>query len=399
VRVANKGPVDVSYDLSYVGLTDVPGVSYSFPDGPNITVPAGGSTTFTVELTANAAAMKHVRDATMTATQGANPRYYMSEASGYVKLTAGSGTALRLPVSAAPRPASNMTTNHNYVLFTGSTGSTNVGLTGQDVNTGGAPPVDELSLVSAFELQGTSPATVPASSLASNADLKSIGVTSDYKATNSVVANATRIFFGITTYGKWSTPSDLQVNIFIDRDRDGTDDFQIINTAFADANGNLFDVFVSARRTLSPLGALTADSFLNNIAPSSLDTVPYNTNQMIIPVTASAIGLTTANAKFNYHITTSSRGFAGIIDSSPTFTYDAGNPGFDVTAGAPGLPIYLDANGGSIPVNYNKANFLANGSLGLLLLHHHNTFGAHDQILSVQEPTATTVTVDAASGV
>ncbi|HEX6716160.1 MAG TPA: S8 family serine peptidase [Pyrinomonadaceae bacterium] len=397
VRVANKGPVDVSYDLSYVGLTDVPGVSYSFPDGPNVTVPAGGSATFTVELTANAAAMKHVRDATMTATQGANPRYYMSESSGYVTLTPGSGTSLRLPVYAAPRPASNMTTNHNYVLFTGPTGSTNVGLTGQDVNTGVAPPVDELSVVSAFELQGNSPAIVPASNLESNADLKSIGVTSDYKATNSVVANATRIFFGISTYRKWATPSDLQINIFIDRDRNGTDDFQIINTAFADANGNLFDVFVSARRTL-PAGGLVADSFLNNIAPSSLDTVPYNTNMMIIPVTASALGLTTGNAKFNYHITTSSRGF-GVVDSSPTFTYDAANPGFDVTGGVPGLPIYADLNGGSIPVNYNKANFLANGSLGLLLLHHHNTFGAHDQVLSVQEPTATTVTVDAASGV
>ena len=63
------------------------------------------------------------------------------------------------------------------------------------------------------------------------------------------------------------------------------------------------------------------------------------------------------------------------------------------------MTIYPDLNGASIPVNYNKANFLANGSLGLLLLHHHNTLGAHDQILSVQEPTATTVTVDAASGV
>ncbi len=398
-RVANKGSVDVSYDLSYIALSDVPGVTYSFPDGANITVPAGGSTTFTIELTATAAAMKHVRDLTMAATQGANPRYWMSEESGYVTLTPLSGTPLRLPVHAAPRPASNMTTDHNYVLFTGPTGSTNVGLTGQDVFTGGVPPVDEISVVSAFELQGTSPATVPASSFASNADLKSVGVTSDYKATNSVVANATRIFFGITTHGRWSTPSDLQVNIFIDRDLNGTDDFQIINTAPADAQGNLFDVFVSARRAAPFTGGFTLDSFLNNIAPSNLNTVVYNTNMMVIPVTASAIGLTTANAKFNYRITTTSRGFGGTIDTQTTRTYDAANPGFDLTGGVAGLPIYLDLNGGSIPVNYNKANYLANGSSGLLLLHHHNGLGLHDQILSVQEPTATTVTVDAASGV
>ena len=398
VRVANKGAVDKTYDLSYVALSDVPGVSYSFPDGPNVTVPAGGSTTFTVQLDANAAAMKHVRDLTMAANQGVNPRYYMSEETGFVKLTPDSGTSLRLPLYAAPRPASNMTTDHNYVLLTAPTGSTNVGLTGQDVNTGGAFPVDVLSLVSAFELQGTSPATIPASSIASNADLKSVGVTSDYKATNSVVAGATKIFFGIATHGKWTTPSDIQVNIFIDRDMNGTDDFQVINTAFADAQGNLFDVFVSARRLL-PAGALTSDSFINNVAASGLETVIHNSNMMVIPVTASALGLTTANAKFNYRITTTSRGFAGTIDTLTTRTYDAANPGFDVTGGFTGLPLYADLNGGSVPVIYNKANLTANGTLGLLLLHHHNAAGAHDQILSIQEPTATTVTVDAASGV
>lgn len=397
-RVSNKGGVDMSYDLSYVALQDVPGVSYSFPDGATINVPAGGSTTFRIELTANAAAMKHVRDLTMTATQGVNPRYWMSEETGNVMLTPASGTTLRLPVYAAPRPASNMSTEHNYVLFTAPTGSTNVGLTGQDVNTGAALPVDVLSLVSAFELQGTSPATIPATSFASNADLKSVGVTSDFKATNSVTA-ATRIFFGVATHGKWSTPSDLQINIFIDRDMNGTDDFQVINTATADANGNAFDVFVSARRPAPFTAAFTLDSFLNNIAPSGLETVPYNTNMMVIPVSASALGLTTANAKFNYRITTTSRGFGGTIDTLTTRTYDAANPGFDLTGGVTGLTLYADLNGASIPVNYNKANYVANGSQGLLLLHHNNAAGLHDQILSVQEPTATTVTVDAASGV
>jgi hypothetical protein len=272
-----------------------------------------------------------------------------------------------------------------------------VGLTGQHVNTGVAFPVDEISLVSAFELQATSPANIPSTSPARNADLKAVGVTSDYKATNSVAAG-TKIFFAIATHGPWSTPSDVTFNIFIDRDMNGTDDFQLVNTAFADANGNNFDVFISARRTLVPVGGLNVDSFINNVS-SNLDTVPYNSNMMVIPVNASAIGLTTANAKFNYRITTSSRGFAGTIDTMTTRTYDAANPGFDLTGGVAGLTLYTDLNGGSIPVNYNKANYLVNASLGLLLFHHHNAFGSHDQILSVQEPTATTVTVDPATGV
>jgi subtilisin family serine protease len=397
VRVANKGTVDATYTLGYNGLTDVPGVNYSFPDGPTVTVPAGGSTTFRIQLNANAAAMKHPRDATSAATQAGNPRHYLSEASGYITMTPASGTNLRVPVIATPRPASNMSTTHDYVLFTAPTGSTSVGLTGQDVNTGGAFPVDELSLVSAFELQGTSPATIPATSAASNADLKAVGVTSDFKATNSVTA-ATKIYFAIATHGAWSTPTDVTFNIFIDRDRNGTDDFQVVNTAFADAQGNLFDVFVSARRPAPFTGGLTLDSFINNLN-SNLDTVVYNSNMMIIPVNAAALGLTTANAKFNYRITTQSRGFGGTIDTFATHTYDAANPGFDLTGGVTGLTLYADVNGGSIPVNYNKANFLANGSQGILLLHHHNAFGGHDQVLAAQDPTATTVTVDAASGV
>jgi subtilisin family serine protease len=398
VRVENKGGIDATYDIGYAGLTDVPGVDYSFPDGPNVTVPAGGSATFRIQLNANAAAMKHPRDATMAATQAGNPRHYLSEESGYITLTPPSGTSLRLPVFAAPRPASNMSTTHNYVLFTAPAGSTSIGLTGQDVNTGNGFPVDERSLVSAFELQGTSPAIVPATSSASNADLKAVGVTSDFKATGNAVTAATKIYFAIATHGPWSTPTDVTFNIFIDRDRNGTDDFQVLNTAFSDANGNLFDVFVSARRPAPFTGALTLDSFVNNVN-SNLDTVLYNSNMMIIPVNASALGLTTANAKFNYRIVTTSRGFGGVIDTFATHTYDAANPGFDLTGGVPGLTLYSDLNGATIPVNYNKANYLANGSQGILLLHHHNALGSHDQILSAQDPTATTVTVDAASGV
>jgi hypothetical protein len=159
----------------------------------------------------------------------------------------------------------------------------------------------------------------------------------------------------------------------------------------------LFDVFVSARRPAPFTGGLTADSFINNFAGSSLETVPYNTNMMIIPVSASALGLTTANAKFNYRITTTSRGFGGTIDTLTTRTYDAGNPGFDLTGGLTGLTVYADLNGASIPVNYNKANLTANGTLGVLLLHHHNALGTHEEVLSLQEPTSTSVAVDAAS--
>ena len=396
-RVVNRGSSTAAYSLGYVPLADTPGVQYSFPGGSNIVVPAGGETTFAIQLNATAGSMKHVRDATMAATQGGNARHYMTEESGYVTLTPASGTPLRLPVHAAARPASNMAAP-GYVLLTAPIGATTIPLSGQHVDTGALYPVDELSVVSAFELQELSPINTASSSLARNADLKAVGVTSDYPATNSITAN-TRIFFAIATHAGWSSPSDVGFTITIDRDMNGTDDFQVVNAAPADANGNPFDVFVSARRPAPFTGTLALDSFINNVSPASLNTVVYDTNVMVIPVTASALGLTTANAKFRYRVSTTSRGFGGTIDSTGIKTFDAARPGYDFSGGVPGMPLYIDRGGSAIPVRYNKANLAANGALGALLLHHHNAFGSHDQTVVAQEPAATSVAVDAASGV
>ena len=398
VRVTNKGASDATYDLGYAGLSDMTGVDYSFPDGASVVVPAYGSATFRVEMTADAASMKHTRDAAMATTQAGLPRHYMSEESGYVTLTPAAGTPLRLPVYAAPRAVSNMTTESAYVLFTGATGSTAVGLTGQEIDTGNSFPVDEVSLVSMFELQETSPDDPGSEGFSNDADLKAVGVTSDYKATNSVNPN-TRIFFAVVTHGQWSTPSTVTFNIFIDRDMNGTDDFQLINSSLGDGSGNPTDVFVSAIRDQPFSTPFFAVDFINSW-PANLDTVPHNTNVMVIPVYASALGLTTANAKFRYRIETASRGVGGIVDQTDGYkTYDAANPGFNLTGNSQGPPLYTDLDGNTIPIGYDKANYQANASLGLLLLHHHNAFGARDQVLSVQEPKATTVTVDPASGV
>src|SRR3712207_7419473 len=41
VRVANKGGDPVTYTLGYDERMAIPGVAYSFPDGPTVSVPAG----------------------------------------------------------------------------------------------------------------------------------------------------------------------------------------------------------------------------------------------------------------------------------------------------------------------------------------------------------------------
>jgi hypothetical protein len=43
---------------------------------------------------------------------------------------------------------------------------------------------------------------------------------------------------------------------------------------------------------------------------------------------------------------------------------------------------YADLNGNAIPVQYSRPDFVAAGSLGILLLHHHNQSGNHEEIVS-----------------
>ena len=46
--------------------------------------------------------------------------------------------------------------------------------------------------------------------------------------------------------------------------------------------------------------------------------------------------------------------------------------------------MYPDLNGEKFEIGYNAANFAANGSLGMLLLHHFNQTGKRAEVLEVK---------------
>ena len=49
-----------------------------------------------------------------------------------------------------------------------------------------------------------------------------------------------------------------------------------------------------------------------------------------------------------------------------------------------GSALLFDLNGATLPVTWNTANMTTNGSLGALLLHHHNTTGKRAQVVTLQ---------------
>jgi hypothetical protein len=374
IRVVNKGAAAMTYQLAYAGITDVPGVSFSLPGGNTITVPANGSTTFEVRLNATAAQMKHTRDATVFATDYAtptpNPRHWLSEEGGYITLTPASGPLLRVPVYAAPRPASNMTTSQTQLSFTADSGALNLNLTGQGVNTGTAYPTDELSLVHPFELADISPND---DAIPDSLDLKYVGVRSNFRVRGSIAD--TTLYFGIATHGNWSTPSEVEVTVGIDTNRDGVDDFEVRNGAtHSDFSG---DAFIVRARNAATGVIFSRSFFLNSASAAQYNSVPYNTNVMVLLVRAADLGLTDADARFDYHVRTRVRFTEEVLDRSKRLTYDAARPGLSFS----NFDFWFDRPGNTIAAQYNRADFYAAGSRGALLLHHHNTAGNHDQVL------------------
>ena len=180
VRIRNFSSSTQSYNVDFDQRYGIPGVAFSFPDGNAFTVPAGGSTTFRLQLNADAAAMQNTRDATIAGVQAGNPRQWLSEASGYLMIRPQERdpVSLRVPVYAAARPASTTkaaTANVNLGTSGGNTGT--ITIEGDGVNTG-AEPLGYLSKVSAFELGITSgPETLApgTSDLARGADVRYVG--------------------------------------------------------------------------------------------------------------------------------------------------------------------------------------------------------------------------------
>jgi subtilisin family serine protease len=350
VRVKNFSKAKRTFDLSYAGMVDIPGVRFTFPK--SVAVAAKSSKTFTVTMTVDATKMKHTIDPSVPQTQSGISRHWLSEEAGYINFKSKKRVVMRLPVYAAPRPASQMK-SQSVVSLTGATGSVNLDLTGTPVNTGTDLPLDEVSLVSPFELQGTTAKDLTGFNL--DADLEAVGI----RAINgSDPANAS-ILFGIGTYGPWSSPSSVEYDIYVDTNRDGTNDYLIFNYGYPN------DWFAGSVCPL-PTGACKA-YYVNAYPASDFDTVLFNSSAMVFYIPASDIGLTSGSTKFDYYVVSYDL-HTFETNKSRTFTYDIAHPGLDFG----GTFLYDDLPGTSIPVEYNVDDMAAAKSKGILLLHHHN---------------------------
>lgn len=404
LRVLNMGTAAATYDLSVDAAIDSPGVAFSAAG--SVTVPAGGAVEIPVQMDATASQMKHTREASVAPFQAAPAgalaalanvsRHWGTEEAAYLNFSQGGQVKLRVPLYVIHRPASQMAAAD--VISTGgaSTGSTSIALSGSDVCTGtlgagptctGTFPTDEVSLVTPFELQVVSPAD-PAN-VPPFADIQYAGVAS---VTGGLIA------FGVSTYGSWTTPTQVSFSIFVDFNEDGVYDRRLFNSnvgtiasAVFGNSANAQDTFVNgvlniAASTVSVGGA---GFFVNRVSSAGADTALFNNNVLFLTATPAQLGLTAGDTTFRWRVQT-------CTGTNPLCTtpLDSVAGPFFWNSAAQGLNfgganLNFDLNGASLPVTWNTANMTTNGSLGALLLHHHNSEGRRAEV-AVLEGTAQT---------
>lgn len=409
VSVRNKGSKRMNYVVSWVPNRELPGVSLKLDGRKDVVVPAGATTHFPIKLQLNPSLMKNVRDPLVPAVERIStatapfsfPRHFLNEFAGHVVLTptSGDGPPLRVPVWAAVRPAGQMSAAGAEITLDGETGIAEVSLSGSEVNTAGAGtpsfPLDVVGLVKGFELQYEGTENPAITGYLKAAEVQYAGVVSDYRTRGNAIGS-TFVTFGISSFGDWDTPSaaGVMLRILVSNDVSANPNPATHVIVFTNAPNDLdtstaspstSNVFTTYRTTSAGTGFFPGLP-INGLAPSTINTYAMNNRVMAITIPASSLNLTAAQPRFRWKVQGVWRGL--IISESPEWMrYDVTQPGLDLSGASNLEPFwYIDANGNNVPVRWNRTNYLANNSKGLLLLHPHNTAGWRAEKVPVHTP-------------
>jgi subtilisin family serine protease len=424
VTIENKDSGSVTYNLSIQTIDNADGVSFSVSPS-SVTIGGNKKKDVVVTVEFDAANMLHTLDEVSFDLQSNEARHWITEETGYLYLdvTAGASTTdLRVPLYAAPRPASEM--GAPGTIFAGATtGNVDVPLSGIDVfnSTGATTPSgfsqDYVSVVSAFNLAYTSPKLVSGTTPYDNSDIQYVGVISDFNWPGVTS------FFGTSMYGDGDTPTAREVYVCIDLDQDGAGgefadgtDFCFVTSTQLTASGDGQDVFMTGIWDINGFLGEGEGFFLDgwdyqNSFDGQLDTRIHDNNVMFMPAETSPVfwdaalggdpyttgGDPDTDEEFNYYIYTFDFDSPtdAIVDVTPILTFDPAAPvidHFEAIAGPFGtpVPVSADFDGDEFEL-FADFSTDADGEADVLLLHHYNKFGSRAEIVTISEDSAPTL--------
>ncbi|NKQ54743.1 S8 family serine peptidase [Amycolatopsis sp. K13G38] len=393
IKVENKGGEPARYNVAYEAVTSLPGVAYEVSSN-SVRVPPRGAADVRVTLKIpDPAALRKIADPTVAATQAGLARQFLADASGRVVFApSGGGVALRVPVYAAPKPVSAITTP-NTLSFRGNQAVLNFGGRGVDQGSGSQR---YQSFLSVLELQATSP-RLPAcrgrltggcaiNDTAKGGDLHYVGAASTAPlARQQGHAQDALLAFGLSTWGDWADIGSNTIPfVDIDTTGDGTPDFESYVTK---ATGT--DVLLVNTVDLRDASLPAVDVQAVNGQLGDVDTNVFDTDVILLPVSIKALGIDPAAAshKISYMVGvagyyTAPSSEDGLIDSVSTpLTFDALAPGYFTQGGGDPALVYAAKPGTALVVNRDPAS--AEKSLGLLALEHHNGKGTRASAIHI----------------
>jgi hypothetical protein len=177
------------------------------------------------------------------------------------------------------------------------------------------------------------------------------------------------------------------------------DDFVLFNSDQVSYNGapGASDVFITALKDLHT-NQITVQMPLNGFTPAQRNTALYNSNVMLLPVQASALGLHNADASFDYAVESYSEeapvnmdGTRRVIDKTNTHRWSLGRPGlvFTVADNKNGKEdgtgvTFSTTDGTAVEVSLALEPYFKSAGKGVLVLYHHNQSTRRDDVIAIQ---------------
>lgn len=401
-----------AYSVALRAINPLPGASYAVSPR-SVNLQPGRSATVRVTLTVDPTKLIHKADPTIALDplRDGRMREFLTDISSHLLVTpAGADTSLRVPVFAAPRPASTLAApgrvrvSGDDTVLTGS-----MTLSGRGVDVRGAKGYErERSRVSALQLMAESPrlpycepgvTTGCVTTLdEASADMRYLGFTSDAREIaargDDPLSTETPglAYFGIASWQPWRSAADL-VNflVHLDTNNDGTADIIMLNQNLGQ------DVFVAAAFGIRPgdNGAVPSLELINDVAGDK-DTAKLHGNVMMLPINLANLANPTdmAGNPIEPYITAETSTISYWVDSMlPTGdVLDVfGHPRVPLRSNVldPALTAFTSA--GTMPAVSAKGTRLnvqmdparAGDNPRLLLFHHLNTLARKAQVVTV----------------
>ncbi|AXI79565.1 S8 family serine peptidase [Peterkaempfera bronchialis] len=409
VEVRNLGDRPLTYRTGYRAATEVRGAGYTVSPA-EVAVPVGGTARVRVTLAVPVpAALDRHPDPTLELRQAGHARVYRPEASGRLLLTpvgdAPEAPQLRVPVFAAPRPASELAGELSARLPIDLAGRPGLLLRIGGEAAPAGPRAEPSSLVSAFVLggQGTrwpdcGPRHSPGRDCASSprdriADLRLAGAASDAPAVAARGGDPLEdgiLYLVATTWAAAATPvGKAAVRASLDTDGDGRTDVVVEADRLTGS-----DVLVA--RTLDATTGKELDVQPLNGRWGDTDTGLLDSDTVVLPVRLSALpGLRQSTARIRYALWTGlpqSSGVPdagraldaiGLVDGHPSLPLNVLHPALDIRVGAGGRAAVAvpEEPGTLLAVRRDLWAYALQGPGALLLVHHGNAAGRRTQVV------------------